>query len=306
MPETPNHLAVLFADIGGSTRLYATLGDKEARRITGEYIAQFMDEVRAEGGTVIKTIGDEIMCAFSDANAALDAAVAIVKAVGDSATAGIGVHVGLHFGPVVLEKDDVFGDTVNVAARVVSLANDGEILITRQVVDRLTADREALTRLIDRRSVKGKEEKVEIYSVVAPQDDMLTTLNFGSIDDSGGPEQSVLTLRLGETEIKLDVERPMVTIGRHAASDLVLPDPGASRQHARLELRHGKFYLSDLSTNGTVLQIHEQEPTFLRREEAILLGSGRFGLSCYPKTDPATPIFFKVRSGTPPQSGWDF
>ena len=145
--------------------------------------------------------------------------------------------MGFHFGPVVIEKDDVFGDTVNVAGRIVSLANDGEILITRQVVECLTPDRQALTRMIDRRSVKGKEEQVEIYSVVAPQDDLLTTVNFASVDARSGAAQSVLTLWLGEVEIFLDANRPTVTIGRQATSDLVLPDPGASRQHARLELR---------------------------------------------------------------------
>jgi len=304
VPKVPTHLTILFADIGGSTRLYATLGDAEARRITGEYIAHFIEEVHAAGGNVVKTIGDEIMCTFASTDDALDAAVAIVKAVDDGATAGVGVHIGAHAGPVVLEKGDVFGDTVNVAARIVTLANDGEVLVTRQVVDLLTPDRKALTRLINRRSVRGKEEKVEIYSVVAPQDDMLTTLNFGAIDDSSGCEQSVLAVRIGDVEITLDADHPTATIGRHAASDLVLPDPGASRQHARLELRHGKFYLCDLSTNGTVLRIHDEAPTFLRREEAILVGSGRFGLSCYPETEPATPISFEVKSDSADPDGW--
>jgi adenylate cyclase len=123
-------------------------------------------------------------------------------------------------------------------------------------------------------------------------------VNFSSIDAGSSPEHSTLSLRLGDVEITLDAKRPTATIGRHAASDLILPDAGASRQHARLELRHGKFYLCDLSTNGTVLRTHDEKPTFLRREEAILVGSGRFGLSCLPETDPATPIFFEVKSGS--------
>jgi len=302
MSETPKQLAILFADLGGSTRLYDTLGDAEARRIIGEYVAQIIDEARVAGGTIIKTIGDEVMCSFPDVDGALDAAVAIVRSVESGTTTGIGVHVGTHFGAVIIEKDDVFGDTVNVAARVVSLANDGEILITRQVVDRLAPDREALTRLVDRRSMKGREEKVEIYSLVAPQDDLLTTVNFDCFDADNGREQSVLTLRLGEVEMTLDADRPAATIGRHTASDLVLPDLGASRRHARLELRHGKFYLCDQSTNGTVLRTQNEEPTFLRREEAILVGSGQFGLSCFPDTDPATPIYFEVRSDRRPLS----
>lgn len=297
MADARKTLAILFADLGGSTRLYDTLGDLEARRITAECVDRIIDVVRTSRGDVIKTIGDEVMCAFADPNAAVDAACAILAAVEAGATSGIGVHVGLHFGPVVEEKDDVFGDTVNVAARMVGLARDGEIVTTRQLVERLTPDRAATARQIDRRAVKGKDERIEIFTVSRPADGKLTALNFAMYDDDARESAARLVLRLPDLVITLDATRPRVTIGRQVEADIVLSDVGMSRQHAIVELRHGKFYLCDASTNGTVLLMDDQAPTFLRREEAILIGSGRFGLSRYPDVEPPTSIHFELQTG---------
>lgn len=294
MSGAPQSLAILFADLGGSTRLYDRLGDTMAQRIVAESIEQIITAASTADGEVIKTIGDEVMFAFRDADAALDGATAIIAALDPHENCGLGVHVGFHHGSVVLEKDDVFGDTVNVAARMVGLAKDGEILTTGQVVERLSPDRRALTRQIDHRTVRGKEEKVDVYSVVAPSDGKLTALNFAIF---GNPEEgpgAMITLRLDGREITLDADRPRATIGRQEGVDLLLGDVGVSRQHASVELRHGKFYLCDQSTNGTVLVTNDDGPTYLRREEAILLGSGRFGLSRYPEPEPATPIEFVV------------
>lgn len=295
MTDDRRSLTILFADLGGSTRLYDTLGDVEARRITASCIGQIVDAACGLGGRVVKTIGDEVMCAFDRVDTAVDAAIAIVGAIGTGATAGMGVHVGLHTGPVVEEKDDVFGDTVNLASRLVGLARDGEILTTRAVVDALSADRRLLTRPIERRSLKGKEEKVEIHAVVAPTDASFTALHLTDFDEDEEQESDArLVLRLGAASLTLDAARPRATIGRLASADLVLTDDGVSRQHAMVELRNGKFYLCDASTNGTVLLVDGQQPMFLRREEAILQGSGRFGLSRHPEPEPVTPIHFVV------------
>ena len=169
--EAHDALAILFADLGGSTRPYDTLGDVRAREMTGEYLERMIAEVESGRGRVVKTIGDELTCVFEDPNCAFDAALAILRVLENAAPAdGIGVHVGFHYGPVVSEKDDVFGDTVNVAARMVRLAKDGEIVTTRQVVDRLSPERSGQMRMIDRRSLKGKEEKIETHTIALRQD----------------------------------------------------------------------------------------------------------------------------------------
>ena len=68
-------LAIVFADISGSTRLYESLGDQTARQLIAECLEVMTEQVAKYSGTVIKTIGDEIMCTFPSANQAVEAAM---------------------------------------------------------------------------------------------------------------------------------------------------------------------------------------------------------------------------------------
>src|ERR1051326_4626777 len=138
-PERP--CVVLFADLAGSTALYERLGDAAARRIVADCLSRAAAVVREHGGRRVKTIGDEILATFATADAGATGAESLVRAlsVPSCGPAGeLGLHVGFHLGPVIEEDDDVFGDTVNVAARVVGLAKMGEILTTRPVIDALS------------------------------------------------------------------------------------------------------------------------------------------------------------------------
>ena len=112
-------VAVMFADVAGSTRLYETLGDEDANRIIGKVIDVMARITEIYQGFVIKTIGDEIMCRFSSANDCVRAAKEIQEEISagiQGESTPIQIKVGLHFGPAILMEDgDVFGDAVNVA-----------------------------------------------------------------------------------------------------------------------------------------------------------------------------------------------
>ena len=104
---------VLFADICGSTRLFEKFGDLDARRIETRVLELLTAKTEANGGTVIKTIGDEIMSRFPDAQQAVRAACEMHQALRDDPDLdelNIAIKVGLHHGPVLVEKNDVFGD----------------------------------------------------------------------------------------------------------------------------------------------------------------------------------------------------
>ena len=90
-----------------------------------------------------------------------------------------------------------------------------------------------------------------------------------------------LVLRHGTDEIKLDVGRTGVGMGRDPGSDIIITDPKASRHHARIEKRRDKFFLADQSTNGTFVTFTGEREVALRREEIMLRGAGqiRFGHS---------------------------
>ncbi|MGE0820597.1 MAG: adenylate/guanylate cyclase domain-containing protein [Candidatus Binatia bacterium] len=286
-PTTP--LAILFADISGSTRLYETLGDTTARQRVAECLSVLTEAIQHRGGTVIKTIGDEIMSTFPSAEAAVQAACAMQETLAERAALShtpLSIRVGLHYGPALLEAGDVFGDAVNLAARIVGLSKAGQILTSRQTVDALPPGLRTMTRHVDRAPVKGKQEAVDIYEVIWREDE-LTRMEGLSPQIVTPAPYARLSLRFNDKELELNPTRPAASLGRGQENELVVPDEFASRLHARIEYRRGKFVLTDQSTNGTFVVTPGEKPLYLHREELLLQGSGFISLG--RSTEEETP-----------------
>jgi len=290
---TSRELAVLFADLGESTQLYEELGDEAAHAITRGCLDRMTELVAKHCGTLIKTIGDEVMASFPSADSACDASVAIVESareVSGGAGRPLGAHVGFHLGPVLCEDGDVFGDTVNVAARMVSLAKTDEVLTTRAVADRVSGERRSRIRQIDRCTIKGKDELLDVFEVVwqSAGETSMVRVPF-SHEHRGGR----LRLALGRDRWEVHGDRSSISIGRSEENDIVLPDFRVSRRHARIRLRRGKFVLHDESANGTLVVTDDGERIPLHREDLTLQGSGRLGVNPGDGGDEL-PIRFSV------------
>ncbi|MBF0373651.1 MAG: adenylate/guanylate cyclase domain-containing protein [Alphaproteobacteria bacterium] len=283
-------LAIMFADVRGSTRIYEKFGDAKGREITAWSVNTFCDEVKAAKGKVIKTMGDGAMAVFRDAASALAAAVACqTKHANQPVTTGI----GFHFGPVVVENNDVFGDAVNVAARLCSLAKAAEILTTDETVQKLPEEARATTRHIDTTTVKGKRENVKIYQVLWDDEEEATVTIVAGAKPAGPRRRQELLLRHGGQEARLDDKCESFTFGRQNA-DMLVVDTVISRIHAKIEWRRGKFILSDQSTNGTQVLFQHGAHTTLRREEMELTDSGWIGLGRSAGDDNPHRIAFEV------------
>jgi len=274
-------LSIVFADISGSTRLYETLGDGVAREIVAKCLSLMTGCVEKYDGKVIKTIGDEIMCVFPTAEQSVESAMAMQEAVTEdlppiipkTATA-VTICVGLHHGPVILEGGDVFGDAVNVAARMAAIAKGGQILTTGDTASRLPPVLRSSTRHLDRVSVKGKSSDIELFEVVWQPDDV-TRIATGFIANKTTPARLHLSYRGAEVEVTS--RTGPVVIGRGRKADLIVNDSMASREHARIEYRRGKYFVVDQSTNGTYVD-GDAGAAYLRREETPLAGRGRLAL----------------------------
>lgn len=302
MSQRTEKLAVLFADICGSTTLYEELGDKLARTLISEVIALMKREIDAHQGTLIKTIGDEVMCTFPSAEAAFEAACAMQYAIKDARRnkgQPMDIRVGFHYGEVILESGDVFGDTVNIAARVAYITRAGQILTTRAVCDALPRELKEMNRHITHIELKGKRKPIDIYLVAWEQDDEMSTRVMTHSSRKPLNAEHELILRYRGHSLSINKERRKAIIGRDATCDIVVPGDLTSRQHVAIELRSGKFVISDQSANGTHIRYADGHVVLITREEAILLGNGTISLGQPYTHEPAELIEFSLKTRAP-------
>ena len=279
--------AVLFADISGSTQLYVQHGDTTARTIIAralEYLAGVTKECK---GVVIKTIGDEVMCRFPSADDAFDAAVGMQRTLKDKASditdkTRVCIRVGLQWGDVVQQGGDVFGDAVNVAARVAAVAKRDQIVTTEQTVKALTGSRSAMARQFDRVALKGREGELVLHMIDWDEEADATHLRTVFPGTGAAGSEKKLKLTFGEQSLQLFTEGKALTMGRSAECSLVVQSTFASRLHARVIMRRGRFVLADESTNGTYIMpggLASGAPeVFIKREEYQLPEKGVFSL----------------------------
>ena len=281
MPRETDTLAILFADIAKSTHLYEKLGNTVAQDLISSCLALFEKITNYFQGSVIKTIGDEIMCTFPTAQNAVEAAIEMHESIEDMPLPDNvnitppNIYVGIQYGSVIKEDGDVFGDDVNVAARMVALANQRQIITTRETVDQLSQDLKNSANCIDKTIVKGKSGEMSIFEIVWEQHDV-TVMMDDAIDSPA--LRCRMELTLGDTALEMDESRPSATLGRQLHNDIVVKDKGVSRTHARIEYNRGKFILIDQSTNGTFVLLQGKKRIHLRRDETTLLGSGVISL----------------------------
>ena len=275
-------LAILFADISKSTQLFETYGNVRAREIVSDTLS-ILSEITAEfDGVVVKTIGDEVMCTFPELERAIDASLRMPQAISENqelADMGIAIKIGLHYGDVLKEKHDVYGDAVNVAARMVQLARADQIITTRETVEFLPVYQHSNLRSLGTMQVRGKQDDIEIFELLWQPDTTDLTIMHGALPLRQELPRARLILRYANKDFRLEKEVLPFLMGRGEKNNLVVRDQSVSRTHASIEYRRGKFVLIDRSTNGTFLQINDEETVFLhrdqmhlRREGIILLG----------------------------------
>lgn len=294
--DTEN-LAIVFADICGSTALYDNLGDVMARRMIASCISCMNAVVVAHQGVVVKTIGDEIMCTFATAEVGMLAAFAMQTAVKNERfedTHSMAIRVGCHFGNVIREANDIYGDTVNVAARVTSMARAHQIMASQAVVNSLP---EALLNRAHRimaAEFRGKQIETNIFLVAwdAVENDrtQIKVEPQARMPDAA----TELTLYYAGKFIMLNKDHKQLLFGRGDRCDVVIPSTFASRQHAGVEMRFGKCFIVDQSANGTYVRSDEGDITHITRQEMVLRGSGHISLGQPFSENPTEVIQFSI------------
>jgi class 3 adenylate cyclase len=287
-------VAILFADVVGSTKLYEQLGDLRARDMVGVCIEVMRAATDQNNGSVIKTMGDEVMATFPSADDALNAAAQMQKQIAAHPSLKVDDHtvairIGCNFGPVVLENRDIFGSAVHTANRMTSQAKAGQIMTTANMVEQLSADWRASVRQIDIATLKGRSSEVALFEVLWQPEE--TTSMVPAIANRERPAQPQrLRLRYQGQELCIDESRANVNIGRAEENDLVVKGNLISRLHARVEMNRNKFMLIDQSTNGTFVLGKDGEEAFVRRDSMQIRGEGLIGLGKAPDSNSSQVI----------------
>ncbi len=255
--EACKEMTLLFADVAGSVELYASLGDVQAHQRIVHYLNSMSGCIERHGGRVVETIGDEIMCAFPDPDHALEAACDIQASLRRDTQSGLNVRVGLHSGPTSVANGHPFGDTVNVAARVVALAKAGQIMLTGHAHRRLSESGKSRTRVFRDVHIKGKRTPYTIYQALWDLDDYTLTVMCQAAKpvERRRPVQR-LSLRYRDAEVTLEAGSELL-LGRGDQCGLKINAETASRIHAVVRCHGGRLILTDRSTNGTYVKTME-------------------------------------------------
>ncbi len=301
MSAKSTNLAVLFADISGSTRLYDTLGDAIACERVNRCLETLKSISTSGHGKVIKTIGDEVMCTFPTAGDAASASCQMHETMenevieDDNTEAPLQIRIGMHYGPTLIEGEDVYGDAVNVAARMATQAKGGQIITTQQTLDRLPPILQASSRFVDQTSIKGKKDEINIFELIWQHEDINGVVTDAVFISNKPAKKTMLELNYRGQEIEMDKLRQSVELGRSKSCDMTIHEKLVSRQHVRIELRREKYFIIDQSTNGTHVLLDDGGNLFLRREEMCLSGSGKISFGRSFSENPMEVVSFNLK-----------
>ena len=170
-------LSFLFTDLKGSTALYERVGDLAAFDLVRAHFHALLEIIASEKGAVVKTIGDAVMATFIRPEHALAAGLRMRSAMealnAERGTKDLVVKIGIHEGPCLAvmlnERQDYFGQTVNIAARVQGLSTSHAIHVTGPVIDAPAVgailDKEAIKPIQKQAALRGIADKIVVYEI---------------------------------------------------------------------------------------------------------------------------------------------
>jgi len=289
---TKQHLAVLFADICDSMGLFRRHGDRAAHHLVTDSLHWMEEQINRADGKLLRTVGDSVLAVFPSAENACQAAISMHEVHRNSPLA---LRIGFHYGLCILDKGDVYGSTVNIAARIAGLAASNEIITTSETFRLLSEQQRIHAVQLDEITVKGLEHPIQLCRLQWRREDVTNqTAVFSALPHSLSDKQCItLVLVYRGRRILINEEHNSFEIGRSDACDLQLHEIEASRKHARIEYRQGKYLLTDHSSNGTYVQKQNEEVLLLRRETTFLSGRGVIGAGILPETDSESTITFE-------------
>ncbi len=285
MSERPSAACLLYADVAGGARLAVKLGEAEAGYAVERCLNRMSRCAEAYSASGLELHPDGLVARFAEADSALLAAREMRERV-RALPPMSGIKLVLRAG-VVLEAEAEKADekAEAMAVRLVASHNPDTISVSESFSEALSP---SMRRMLSRMD--------ESSGVPFP------ALELGDLPPPTPAElrqeaaQALKQLRVsfrGQSWV-IDAAHPTLLFGRETGNDIVVADPRVSRQHARIELRSGLFYLADSSTNGTYLLEEGNAEHCIKREEFILGEKGHIGCGFSPAENMSDAVAFAV------------
>jgi adenylate cyclase len=286
--------AIVLVDVVGSMLLYQRNGDDAASREITDRIDQLRLLIGTAGGEFIHSRGDDVLATFADPLSALNLVIEILR---PNLANAMQFHVGIHFGPIVRARDDIFGDAVNLTARFMAIANPGEAIISEEFVDRLPLFARSSLHYLDEMRFKGKLQPQKIFTLATADQSLQTEIAPGRnvhVPTGDRYRRAVnVTLLHGGKATALG-EAMSASIGRSPDCEIIIDRQWVSRLHATIMLADGRVHLVERSTSGTFISTQGAQEVFTRREDVLLLGSGNISPGLKRTSPDAQVIRFAI------------
>jgi class 3 adenylate cyclase/pSer/pThr/pTyr-binding forkhead associated (FHA) protein len=281
-------ITVMFTDIKGSTAYFEKYGDVAGLMMVHQCNDMLRQVVEKHTGRVIKTIGDAIMASFDDCKESVQAAIEMQKAlIGFNQPKPeqdhVFIRIGMNYGQGIVKSNDVFGDVVNVASRVESVAAPEQIVISDTLNQQVAPLRVFKINHLGRYQLKGKEEDRDLFEVAWNGGEAARRPAAAHTVVLGGAKASLVVPKFKLQHIKKDgslgsdypLKEGKLTVGR-SEGDLKFPsDPNLAPLHARFFLDRGQLMVEDLS-QGKGVYVRLIATYTLLDNDVILMGRQTF------------------------------
>jgi hypothetical protein len=312
-----NSHCVLIAEVVGGDRLATRLGEEETARALERCLNRVDLAIGASSGRIVARDRSAVIATFEQCDSGIMAACGAIDRVRKLPPASgtqMQVRIAIHYG----ETEDGVGIGVDGARLILQACSADQSLASALVVDELNpavrkfASAEAFgngtseklpwpvfsigthstASLLPTSSMQPSHprQRLEPSSPLVSLSSSITALPPVA-QPASGPR---MRLKHQRDVLFSDENRPIILLGRELGNDVVIIDPRASRQHARIERRHEDFVLIDESTNGCFVIIEGQEEKFLKGAELLLTGSGRLGCGFSSKEFENDLVFFEL------------
>ncbi len=225
-------IAVLFTDVVGSTNFFKTHGDIRGREMLRTHHRMAMSIIETYGGRLIKEVGDSVLVYFPDTVDALNASIKIqqkfflhnMESIDEDK---IHVRVGLHHGRVIVEDKDIYGDVVNVAAKLTNLAGSDQIFVSHEIYETTKHLPSIQFEGIDFWKMQKVPDGLKIYRVVwehafaaAPSKKVFAII----VHDPARPDFAVTEddITAPAASLNNDHKKPYLSLGRTPGNDLTV------------------------------------------------------------------------------------